>query len=911
MRLTTFVIVGCLSLSVPVCVHAAAATVPTSSQRFVVTLISSFDPIDESLVPTDLQGLKSYRTQNTVFGKTIYFVRAGFFASESEAYAAKDKLVSRFPGAFVTQIAPEEIASISKPATPATAHLPVPVTTPPAAVVPEKLYAITLVSKTNGTASPLAALPEKLSGQQLYTRESISGGKTTSTLNLGFFTSTDEAENARKLLSKTYPNAKVRTASIEERDASVNSEVAYSEPPTPKASKTNAPAVAATAAIVGTAATAGTAATTATTTTAGTAAKAGSAATTATATTATAATATAATAATGTVATTATATAGTTATAKAGAAATTATTATASTAESSATAVTAAPTDKPVPNNPIDKQAAELMAKARAALERKDNDTAVQALDQLLKLPPNQQSQEAQELVGLARERMGQIPLARQEYNLYLKLYPTGEGADRVRQRLANIDFIPPKQQLAATKPRGPAPVTTVYGNLSQYYYRGDSQIDSTSVPTVGPVVVNPTLSATNQSTLISNLYMTGRMRSGEWDNRVVIRDTYISDFLANNNSSFTSTINPNRLYDAYFEIRNKADDYGGRLGRQPATPGVWGRFDGMFLNYGLTPKWQLNVSAGKPYELNPINSEKQFWSTFVTYGTFAEHWNGNLYFVQQTIDGILDRQAVGNELRFFDPKGSAVLLLDYDISYSKLNIVSLQSTWLASPDTSFNLLLDHRYAPPIATSNALIGALDTSMSSQLQTRTESELRAQALAQSAMANTYQLGGSHNFNQTWQMSGNITLFNMSGTSANTISQGVSATGNTLVYNLQGILLTSKRDTTVLSLNYLTGPTSDGTSVTLSNHTSLTDRWLLDLALSYYQGTTSTITSDTTRLSPRVRLAYRLRDNLTFEAEASLEKTTSNTTTTNTVTNITTTDTQNTDYHYFSIGYRWDF
>jgi hypothetical protein len=147
--------------------------------------------------------------------------------------------------------------------------------------------------------------------------------------------------------------------------------------------------------------------------------------------------------------------------------------------------------------------------------------------------------------------------------------------------------------------------------------------------------------------------------------------------------------------------------------------------------------------------------------------------------------------------------------------------------------------------------------------------------------------------------------------VSGTEATTLSQGISATGNTMVYNVQGILLTRKRDSTVLSVNYLTGPTNDGTSVALSNHTGLGERWMLDTTLSYYQGSTTTVESDTERLTPRIRLAYRWRDNVTFEVEASLEKTTSHTTTTNSITGITTTDTQDTDYHYYSIGYRWDF
>ena len=45
-------------------------------------------------------------------------------------------------------------------------------------------------------------------------------------------------------------------------------------------------------------------------------------------------------------------------------------------------------------------------------------------------------SKEAQEYLGLARERNGQLAHAKAEYRIYLAKYPEGEDAQRVRQRL-------------------------------------------------------------------------------------------------------------------------------------------------------------------------------------------------------------------------------------------------------------------------------------------------------------------------------------------------------------------------------------------------------------------------------------------------------------------------------------------
>ena len=81
-------------------------------------------------------------------------------------------------------------------------------------------------------------------------------------------------------------------------------------------------------------------------------------------------------------------------------------------------------------------QAAVLMPKAQEAFNAANYELAISSFNQILLLPPNAYSQEAQELIGLARERNGELAKAKAEYDLYLKLFPDGPGADRVRQHL-------------------------------------------------------------------------------------------------------------------------------------------------------------------------------------------------------------------------------------------------------------------------------------------------------------------------------------------------------------------------------------------------------------------------------------------------------------------------------------------
>src|ERR1019366_2135094 len=80
------------------------------------------------------------------------------------------------------------------------------------------------------------------------------------------------------------------------------------------------------------------------------------------------------------------------------------------------------------------------MDEARAALHKSNLGAVIQLLTKILKYPESQYSAEAQELLGVARQKSGQLAEARAEYEDYLRRYPTGEQSERVRQRLAGIE---------------------------------------------------------------------------------------------------------------------------------------------------------------------------------------------------------------------------------------------------------------------------------------------------------------------------------------------------------------------------------------------------------------------------------------------------------------------------------------
>lgn len=816
----------CLLL-VSMAAQAAPATAPpkasdnpaappvTTAKYYAVTLVTAFAPITDKeqlrvtiQIDKEFPSLVVYQTKDNVFGKEIYFLRLGFFASFADATAIKTRALATYPGAWATEVPEREYltALTPKPTEPrvaaGTEKKPGPAEPQPTPkpLVTEKppvgtAFALNLDSSPSAELRPSQPLPRAFESLRLYLSRLGEGERTRYLLNLGFFAGEAEAEAARKQILKLYPNASVIQVSPQEQQDSLKTALAM--PAT----------IVAVAAVP--------------------------------------------------------------------------------------TATAPPPPAGPLPKEgTFDRQAGLLMEEARAALTRNDTEAAINLLNQVLQLPPNKYSQDAAEFIGVAYERAGEIAKARKEYQLYLKLYPTGEGAERVRQRLAALSTATATAALKRTKPSAPTQ-TTVYGSLSQYIYHGSSKSETTT--TTATTTDTATLSATDQKSLITNIDLTQRTRSDEYDNRAVFRDTHINNYLRGQDDR-------NRVTSLYYELKNRKSEYSVRAGRQSGSSGgAPGRFDGVFAGVNVSPKWRVNVVGGEPVE-TPIESSRSFYGTSLDFGTFAEHWSGSVYTVKALVDSVTDRQAVGTELRYFDPKKSFFTLVDYDTSFGALNTAMFQGNWQGGTSTSYNMLIDHRRAPSLQLVSSLIGESTTSIRTLLQTRTYEELQAQARAVTATTDLYLFGATHPLNTKWQIGGDVRYSRTSGTAGTATIPPTASSGNAYTYSGQmiGTAIFSKRDITVFSVSHTEAQTYTDNSVTVANRALLGEKWSFDTSLRWY-AQEDNLGTQSTRITPTFKTGYKWKERMTIEAEIGVEDGTTRSTTTNDVTRR----------HYWSLGYRWDF
>ena len=123
-----------------------------------------------------------------------------------------------------------------------------------------------------------------------------------------------------------------------------------------------------------------------------------------------------------------------------------------------------------------------LVEEAEKAMTGGDYRRAIQLYTRILQSTDEKRQQEAQEFLGLARERNNQLAHAKAEYEKYLELYPEGEGAVRVRQRLAGLltARAKPKDKLRKSKTEEALGKwkKDFYGSLAMFYNKAESFTD-------------------------------------------------------------------------------------------------------------------------------------------------------------------------------------------------------------------------------------------------------------------------------------------------------------------------------------------------------------------------------------------------------------------------------------------------
>jgi tetratricopeptide (TPR) repeat protein len=474
----------------------------------------------------------------------------------------------------------------------------------------------------------------------------------------------------------------------------------------------------------------------------------------------------------------------------------------------------AGPTDPPLPET----ERGQMLRDARLALEQHQYPQAIDLLTRLLRQPEFPQRAEAQELMGLARERAGQLAQAKAEYEAYLRRYPDGPAAARVRGRLQalNAASIAPKP----TGEFGVAPDNrwTLAGSAAATYQYGKDQTVSSGT----------TLSSTSVNAALVYGDLLLRDRGERFDLTARVNAGYTQNLVA------TAGGSQDRTTAAYVEATDRTLGITGRAGRQSlASQGAIGLFDGLYVAYQVDPRFSLSAAGGYPAytSYSAFSTQQQFGTVMAEYGPYHQAWLFDAYLFDETTAGSTDRRSLGFQTRYSEAGRTAVVMADYDFFFRDLNSATAIGNFKVTQNWVLGFDADHRRSPLLQLSNALIGQSATDLAALETQYTPSEIKQLALDRTATSDTFVLSAARPAGERWQLMLDLGAMRLSGTPA---SGGVAATTSTgldknVTVQLSGSNLMFANDLHIFGVRYDDSPTSRSTTVSWDARFALSGAW----------------------------------------------------------------------------------
>jgi hypothetical protein len=531
---------------------------------------------------------------------------------------------------------------------------------------------------------------------------------------------------------------------------------------------------------------------------------------------------------------------------------------------------------------------AALMAKARSALIQRNFGLAIAELKKATRLPENTRTPEALELLGVAYLKDRQLAAAKAIFEDYLRHYPSGEGSDGVRQRLQAMETAgapSPKTLHAATI--GPAAIDgapyvqggpqqgaggsywSVSGSVSSFYIGNDTRtvmrdptlaLDFNASKDDYRVHLNAFLTSIDVSAVWGNPDMKSRFRfSGTEDNRFGADERNIAGVSA-----------------LYLDTSIKSWSTSVRLGRQTRNAGgILGRFDGAVVSYQANPLLGISVVAGSPVEFRsdaPFKDDRYFYGGSLNFGPY-HGWDASLYAIEQMDRSVIDRQAVGTELRYSDGNKSAFLNIDYDTYFNALDAAIFTGTWTLPDKSVIRVGADYRRAPFLTTWNAIRGQPFGTLYDLLKAYTLADVQQMAMDRTATYQSSTVGYSFPLSDKLQLNLDFTQAHIDGTIASYNVSGTPDTGNEFYYSAQlvGTSLFKADDlyTAALRLSDLQDSRNYALNVStrylFTNDLRVQPRFIGTFA----EGKNSDYTEYTAL--PSLLLSYTLTKDLSFEVE----------------------------------------
>lgn len=424
-----------------------------------------------------------------------------------------------------------------------------------------------------------------------------------------------------------------------------------------------------------------------------------------------------------------------------------------------------------------------LQVAAEEAVASGQYEAASDALDRILGQRDTPYAPRALELSGMIHERREERGPARLRYEEYLRRFPGGGGADRVRQRLAALG----REDGGARRPTvdGRDWRTTFSGGISQFYSRDTSR--NIFIDARRPDPVEEIDRRVNIDQLLTAIDINMAATNGEMRFSARAAGSYTLDWrpVTLVGSSRSSGDDTQRIAALYVDTQHYRLGLSARIGRQSLFgSGVFGRFDGIRAGWALDPSWTLHAQAGRPVfstRTDRIVRDRSFYGFTLGYAPRDKPYEFSAYWFDQRSGGLTDRQAIGVEARYTMPEIALWGLTDFDVGFGTLSRAFLNATVPLPDGGSLGVQFDQLYYPSLSLTNAVIGQPVSRLAELKELFSRATLEQWARDRSARAQSMSIFYTQPLTPKWQANLDLVLSRTNGIPASGGIEAIAGSG----------------------------------------------------------------------------------------------------------------------------------
>ena len=432
------------------------------------------------------------------------------------------------------------------------------------------------------------------------------------------------------------------------------------------------------------------------------------------------------------------------------------------------------------------------MDEGRAALKSGNFRDAAALFTKVLRFAENLYSPEAQELLGFARQKNGQTQEARAIWEDYVRRYPDGEGNERVRQRLAGL--VAKDDKLAALRepqalgqaalPAGKftktdASTWTLTASVSSFYIRDDTATQARDTSLAPNVNANADDHLVQQNEFFTTLDVVGTWNDAHTSGRVRFSGGEEHRFGSEINAPTGDQVDQWGVAQASADVLFKDLNLRTVAGRQTLNgDGVFGRFDGALFSWQALPMVKVDLVGGSPansrYNL-PFTAERWFSGGGLDFGPMFGGLDTSIYYNEERGRWLVDREAVGSDIKYSDPSKFVFGNVDYDLRFHQLNEAVVTGSWTLPTQTTLYGGANYERVPFLSSWNVLLnspfGNLYDFLRAQIAAGaglTSTQVNEMALGETPLYKSVMLGASQPLNDKVTLSADATVANLSRT-----------------------------------------------------------------------------------------------------------------------------------------------